>query len=98
MGLISFLEEHLFSCPWKRFGLECMGCGMQRSIIYLLKGEFIAAFYMYPPIYSLIIMFGFLFLHLKFRFKIGHKILLGLFILNIMITFVNYFLKITNQI
>lgn len=93
MGLISFLEENLLSCPWKSNGIECMGCGMQRSIIHLLKGEFIEAFYMYPPIYTIILMFSFLILHLKFQFKIGHKILLGLFVLNIIITFTNYLLK-----
>jgi len=93
LSIISFLEKHLLSCPWKKMGIDCMGCGMQRSLIHLLKGEFIEGFYMYPPIYTIIIMFVYLGLHLKFQFKIGHKILLGLFILNILITFVNYCIK-----
>jgi len=93
MRFITFLEENMLSCPSKKLGIECMGCGMQRSIIHLLKGEFVEAFYLYPPIYTIILMFAFLAVHLKYQFKIGHKILLGLFILNIIITFTNYILK-----
>lgn len=94
MGIISFLEENMLSCHIKQqFGFECIGCGMQRSIIHLLKGEFVEAFYMYPAIYTLIIMFGYLLLHLKFNFKLGHKILLYLFITNIAIMLTNFILK-----
>lgn len=79
----------------QQFGFDCIGCGMQRSIIHLLKGEFIEAFYLYPAIYTLIIMFGFLLLHLKFNFKLGHKILLYLFVTNIVIMIANFILKYT---
>ncbi len=94
MSLVSFLEENMQSCPWKKMGFECMGCGMQRSFILVLKGDFLEAFIIYPAIYTLIIMFGFLIVHLKFNFKYGHKILLSLFIINIIIIFTNYILKI----
>ena len=94
MSIITFLEENMFSCHIKKqFGLDCIGCGMQRSFIHILKGEFIEAFYMYPAIYTLIIMFGYLLLHLKFNFKLGHKILLYLFITNVLIMLTNFFLK-----
>lgn len=94
MSIISFLEKNMLSCQWKQeFGVDCMGCGMQRSIIYLLKGEFLEAFYMYPAIYTLIIMFVFLGLHLKFDFQKGHKILLYLFITNIIIMLANFIIK-----
>jgi len=93
MNLISFLEKNMLNCSWKEMGLDCMGCGLQRSFIHLLKGEFMDAFYMYPPIYSLILLFGFLILHLKFQFKIGPKILIGLFIFNLFTTFGNYLIK-----
>lgn len=91
--LINFLQRNMGTCFWKEIGVECMGCGMQRSIILLLEGEFIAAFFMYPPIYTLIVMFIFLAIHIKFSIKNGHKVLIGLFILNIFITLTNYLLK-----
>jgi hypothetical protein len=94
MGFVSFLEENLLACQWKTMGIECMGCGLQRSILLIMKGEFTEAFYMYPAIYTLIFMFAFLVLHLKFQFSKGHKVLLYLFILNLMIIIVNYIIKI----
>jgi len=96
MGIISFLEEHMFTCQWKsHFHVECLGCGMQRSFIHILKGEFIEALYMYPAIYTLILLFGYTLLHLKFSFKLGAKIILSLFIINTLIIVTNYILKFT---
>lgn len=96
MGVISFLEENMLTCQWKQLGVECMGCGTQRSLIHLLKGEFLEAFYIYPAIYTLIGMFVYLGFHLKFAFKNGHKILLFLFISNALIILSNYILKYIN--
>ena len=93
MGLIAFLEENLLSCQWKNMGIECMGCGFQRSVIYLMKGEFLNAFKTYPAIYTLIGMMIFLGFHLKFNFAKGHKALMWLFLINISIILVNYILK-----
>lgn len=93
MGFISFLEDNLLSCQWKSMGVECTGCGFQRSVIHLLKGEFSEAFAIYPAIFTLIIMAVFLVFHLKYNFMKGHKILLGLFLLNLSIIIVNYIFK-----
>jgi len=93
MGLVPFLEDHLLSCPWKQVGLECTGCGLQRSIILILKGEFVAAFAMYPAIYTLFLMFVFMGFHLKFNFEKGAQILKWLFVLNIGIIVTHYILK-----
>ncbi len=94
-NFIHFLERNMGSCPWKKhLGIECMGCGMQRSFILLLKGEFIESFYMYPPLYSLILMFVFLAIHLKYKIKNGPNYLIFLFVLNILVTLVNYIIKI----
>ncbi|MDO1500841.1 DUF2752 domain-containing protein [Winogradskyella maritima] len=81
---------------WKKtFNVECMGCGIQRSFSLVIQGKFTEAFFMYPAIYTLMLMVLILVLHIKFQFKNGHKILLGLFILNIVIIVVNYITKIT---
>lgn len=84
----------MLSCQWKQMGMECMGCGLQRSVIHLLKGNFIEAFNSYPAIYTLLGMFVFLGLHLKFNFAQGHQILKWLFIINLSIIVVNYLIKI----
>jgi len=40
------------------FGVECFGCGFQRAFLLLLKGDFDAAFEMYPAIYAVLLFFG----------------------------------------
>jgi len=88
------IEDYMLPCMWKKtFNVDCMGCGMQRSVALILKGEFVDAFFMYPAIYTLIIMFLFLILHVKFQFKNGHKIILGLFIINISIIVISFLIK-----
>jgi hypothetical protein len=47
------LEKYIFPCLSKTlFGVECLGCGFQRSLILLLQGNFTAAFEMYPAIFT----------------------------------------------
>ncbi|WP_295830552.1 DUF2752 domain-containing protein [uncultured Winogradskyella sp.] len=88
------LEDYMLPCMWKKnFGIDCLGCGMQRSFNFLLQGEFIAALHMYPAIYTLIIMFAYLILHLKFKFKYGHRVILSLFSINISIIVINFIIK-----
>jgi hypothetical protein len=93
VGFISFLEDHMLSCQWKEMGMECLGCGFQRSVILVLKGDFVDAFLSYPAIYTLFLMMVVLGLHLKFNFSKGHSILKWLFILNLVIIVANYILK-----
>lgn len=53
----------------KLFGVECPGCGLQRSVDLLLHGEFFAAFKMYPAIYPMIVLAIFLSSTLFVKFK-----------------------------
>ncbi len=49
MSLINWLESNMLPCPYaKYFGFDCFGCGMQRAIIALLKGDWIGSIYLYP--------------------------------------------------
>ena len=50
------LEDFMLPCLNKQlFGIDCLGCGIQRATALLFKGEFIAAFKIYPAIYSLLL-------------------------------------------
>jgi len=94
MEIGSFLENLMFTCQWKdTFHFECLGCGTQRAFLHLLRGEFVQAFNLYPAIYSLILLFSYTLLYLKFNFNRGAKIILSLFIINIIIILTNYILK-----
>lgn len=77
----------------KLFGFDCLGCGIQRSLVLLLEGNFIAAFKMYPAIYSLILLIGFFFLNFKFRFNNSQLIIRLLFAMNAILIVGNFILK-----
>lgn len=88
------LEDYMLPCLNKKlFGLDCLGCGFQRSLLHVIKGDFIAAFNVYPAIYTLILMAIFLILNLKFKFKSGKKIIIIFTLINVLIIITSYFIK-----
>ena len=94
MSLISWLENNMSACPYKKYlGVDCMGCGMQRSFVALLKGNFQESFYYYPALLPLIFMFLFLIAHLFFKFKNGGNWLKYQFIFVVAIVVVNFVVK-----
>lgn len=86
----------MFSCPIKKnFGIECLGCGLQRSFVLLLKGEWQQSVVLYPGLIPMLGMFAFLLIHLKFRFKNGPPLLVTMFILTSIIILTNFIYKLT---
>ena len=64
------LENYMMPCLSKTlFGFECLGCGFQRSIILILRGHFLEAFYMYAAIYPLLILLAYLVITRFYKFK-----------------------------
>ena len=93
--LIQWLENHLQPCIYKQsLGIECMGCGFQRALIALLKGNIWESLMLYPGLIPMIVLFGILVLHLIFHLKKGATLLKYLFIGNICIIFISYIIKI----
>lgn len=75
------------------FGYECMGCGLQRSTVLLLRGQVVESFLMYPGLYTLMALFGFIALNTVKNFKNGTKIIAILAILNVVVIIISYLLK-----
>ena len=89
-----WLEQHQLSCFYKKYtGIDCPGCGMQRSFIQLVKGNLIASFEMYPALIPLLFTILFMCLHLIFDFKHGAKILIYTFSLSAAMIVVSYIVK-----
>lgn len=92
--IIEWLESHMQSCFYKKyFGIECPGCGMQRSLIQLLRGNFMESLKLFPALIPTIALIVFLILHLVFKFKHGANILKNLFIINTSIVVLSYIYK-----
>jgi hypothetical protein len=94
--MIHWLENHMGSCFYKRyFGIECPGCGMQRSFIELLKGNVVESFLLYPALFPLLFTLFYLILHLIFKYKHGALVLKISFIFTTSIMIIAYIIKIT---
>ncbi len=88
------LEDYMLPCLNKKlFGLECPGCGMQRSVQLLFQGDFIEAFKMYPAIYPLILLVVFLASTLFIKFKFADQIKLILMLTTAGAILVSYLIK-----
>ncbi|MDP5092469.1 MAG: DUF2752 domain-containing protein [Polaribacter sp.] len=89
-------ENQLLPCFSKTFfGFECLGCGIQRSFLFLINGEFWNAFKMYPAIFTIIGFAFFIILNWKIKFKNANKIISRLAYLNLSIILLQYFIKLT---
>ncbi|MBD1262998.1 DUF2752 domain-containing protein [Maribacter polysiphoniae] len=88
------LDDYMLPCLNKKlFGIECPGCGAQRAISFLLKGDFIDAFTMYPAIFTIIPLLGFLLVDSFFTIKYSNKIIITLMVSSVILILGNYILK-----
>ena len=77
-------------------GVECPGCGMQRSVSLLLHGEFIDAFLMYPAIYTLIPLLILITLDKVLNYSVNNKFIIFFSIASVTLILGNYILKLIN--
>lgn len=55
----------MLECHWKKStGLDCPGCGMQRSFYDLIRGDLLESLHHFPALLPLILLFLYSFLHL----------------------------------
>ena len=92
--LLFINEDYMLPCMNKQLlGIECTGCGIQRAAVLLFHGEFIEAFKMYPAIYPLILLLGFLLLDNLMTIKYANKISIFLMIASVATILTNFILK-----
>jgi hypothetical protein len=60
LTFISWLQNHLLRCPFKYLtGIDCPGCGFQRSVLALIQGDWHKSFTIYPPTIPLLLFFAY---------------------------------------
>ena len=80
----------------KLFGIDCFGCGTQRSLMLLFKGDLIGAFQMFPAIYTTILLMVCIGLHCIDKSRNYQKAIISIAILNAIIIVSAYFYKVTH--
>ncbi|WP_420319870.1 DUF2752 domain-containing protein [Flagellimonas sp.] len=91
--LISTQDLMLPCLNKKLFGLECPGCGAQRSVQLLFQGDFLAAFKMYPAIYPIFMLLFFLGSTFFIKYRYAFQIKLFLILLTAATIVVSYIIK-----
>lgn len=81
----------------KYFGLECMGCGSQRALFMVFKGDFMDAFFMFPAIYTTILFFIFVSLNFIDKTRNYHKLIIFSAVINAMVMVGAFLFKISNH-
>ena len=88
------LQEYMMPCVTKQvLGFDCPGCGLQRSILHLLNGEFIAAFQIYPAIYTLIPLAFLLIINKFYNFKYADNLIIAFSMASVSLIVINYIFK-----
>ena len=94
LNIADWLEKYQLPCIHKFVtGHDCPGCGMQRAIVALLRGNVVESVKIYPPLIPITIMLILLIVHLIFKLKHGAKMLTYLFIINVIIILGNFLYK-----
>lgn len=88
------LEKYMIPCLSKTlFGVECLGCGFQRAFLLLLRGDFAAAFGMYPAVYTTLLFLGTIGVHFADKSRNYQKFIVGMAVLNGLFMVGGYFYK-----
>ncbi|MGB5943173.1 MAG: DUF2752 domain-containing protein [Leeuwenhoekiella sp.] len=88
------MEKYMLPCYTKQWlGFDCMGCGLQRSALLLIKGNFAEAFAMYPAIYPLSALMAITALSFVVKVKYAGTLISALGILSGLFIIVAYIFK-----
>ena len=70
----------MLECYWKsQFGIECFGCGLQRSFVLLMEGSFWESIKIFPATIPILLVFLYTGAHLIFKYKNGARNIVILF-------------------
>jgi len=84
----------MIPCLFKTlFGFECLGCGFQRALFLLFQGEFLAAFKMYPAVFTTLLFFGFVALYFLDKSRNYKKLVWNMALVNLVFMLGGYYYK-----
>jgi len=95
LDITNWLQNHLIPCPFKKLtGVDCPGCGFQRSLLALVKGNFRESIQLYPAAIPLLITALFVLFAIKLKMDNRHLIKKTLYITTGSIIMISYIIKI----
>lgn len=96
LSIALWLEAHMVPCAYKSlFGVECPGCGMQRSLVQLLKGNVRESFALYPPLLFIMLLMTLFFVRLVNKNAIGKRFFSAYSWIVLAVVGISYVIRIT---
>lgn len=93
-----WLDRHMFTCPSVKYlHLQCPGCGLQRSILALLRGDIVASVQLYPALIPFLVLAVYTILHLRKNYPQGARNIRLMQVTVVGIVVVHYIYKINNH-
>ena len=81
----------MLECSWKsHFGVECFGCGFQRSLMLLLEGKIWESIQLFPATIPILLVFIYTGAHLYFKYKNGARNIIILFSISVALMLGNF--------
>jgi hypothetical protein len=97
-GITQWLQNHLLTCPFKKLtGIDCPGCGFQRSVIALMQGNLNESLHYYPATIPLILATIFTICESRFKFDKKGYVKNGLYVFTGFIIIGSYILKMSGH-
>ena len=94
LDIITWLQNHLLACPFKKMtGVDCPGCGFQRSVLALVQGDLKSSLHLYPAAIPLMATALYMALDAKYHFDKSDLIKKTLYLLTGGIIIISYTLK-----
>jgi hypothetical protein len=88
------LEKYMLPCISRTlFGVECLGCGFQRALALLFRGQYAASFHMYPALFTNLLFLGFIGFHFINRRLFSQKLILTMALINVIFMIAGYIYK-----
>ncbi len=94
-ALANWLQQHLIPCPLKSLtGIDCPGCGFQRSVIELIQGNLYRSLTTYPPTIAILLFLLLVLTDSYLKTRWGKALKKWLFLLAATTVVINYGFKI----
>ena len=98
LDLVQWLESVELPCPSRKYlHMECPGCGLQRGMIALLRGEWSQSIGFYPALIPIILLLLFALVHLRLKIPKGNLVIRYGQVIVVILIAGNYIYKIINH-
>jgi hypothetical protein len=98
MAIVNWLAHHMLTCPFKHAtGFDCPGCGIQRSFIAMLKGDFRESFHLYPALFLVLCTLTIVAIHIVFKLKHGAAYVKYGYIITTIVILISYGFKMAHS-